>query len=68
MTTTYRYTAKRKADGAIIKTDTIMDPEDQGMGMTAAAVRMGLAGSHPDAADLAPDDIDIEMSVVLPGG
>ncbi|SEO30816.1 hypothetical protein SAMN04489859_10658 [Paracoccus alcaliphilus] len=67
MTTTYHYTAKRKADGVIIKTDTIMDPGDQGMGMAAAAVRSALASSHPAAVDLEPDDIDIEMSVVLPG-
>ncbi|MFG6083890.1 hypothetical protein ACEUZ9_000125 [Paracoccus litorisediminis] len=67
MATTYRYTARRKADGSVIHTETITDIADQGMAIAAAAVRSVLAGIHPEAKDLSPDEIDIEMSVVFAG-
>lgn len=67
MTTTYRFTARRKDDGSVIHTDTIEDIGDQGMGAMAGTVRAALVGSHPAADGLQPDDIDIEMSAVLPG-
>ncbi|UFM64270.1 hypothetical protein LOS78_01985 [Paracoccus sp. MA] len=67
MTTTYRYTARRRDDGALIHTGTIEDTADQGMGSMAGTVRAALVGSHPAAAGLEPDDIDVEMSAVLPG-
>ncbi|MDT1063344.1 hypothetical protein RM190_15825 [Paracoccus sp. CPCC 101403] len=63
----YRYTARRKVDGAVITTDTIRDIDEQGMGRTAHSVRSALAGIHPMAKDLSPDEIDIHMSVILLG-
>jgi|GEM_PF-3167022 len=67
MVTTYRYTARRKVDGSIITTDTITDIANQGIDSMLATVRSILPISHPEARDLRPGDIDIQMSEVVPG-
>lgn len=67
MTTTYRYTARRKGNGSVIHTGTIEDLADEGMGAITETVLDALVGSHPAAAGLEPDDIDVELSVETSG-
>lgn len=66
MTKSYKYHASRMDDGTALSSGTIDDPLEQGMGLASHTIKAGLIMSHPLADGLTADEIDVQMSLVLP--
>lgn len=60
--TVYRFRAIRKADGAVLHSDTINDALNAGIEPMRLAVVAALLYSHPEAKGLKYDDIDVEIA------